>query len=399
MKWIKFRILLGRVLFYQKKHLLHSFFGLSIMSTVLISFNLLMAFEESNRNKIYQEVTSIGPNYIRIDPDQESQLTMSDAGHLLNQNLNPSVHLVAPIKKTQGQLGVGENNTIVNIIWTSPEYAVIHELDLNKGRFFSSQDMLTTTPVVVLGDTAKKRVNQGVFKKRQLVMVDEHSTYLLGVLDPAKTTSSAHLENTAILPINTIVSPFFQPGKGIERITLDYIEVRALHGEVDEAVNQIKATLISEHGEEDFSISTHDSLSEKLDNSTRWYRILGAAFVLLSFSAAIFFMSALMASFVASRKIEIAIRRVSGLSGSKIKSQFIAESVIFCGITGIFASIASVVLVGLIGEIYIGKVQFDLSLRFYVPIASVFLALGIGAIGSLYPSLKAAQIKIPQTLE
>ena len=70
-----------------------------------------------------------------------------------------------------------------------------------------------------------------------------------------------------------------------------------------------------------------------------------------------------------------------------------------CAAFGIFAALASIVLINFIDDIYIGDERFVLSLRFYVPIASMIIALAIGMVGGLYSSLKASQIKILRILE
>ena len=399
MKWVKFRIILARVLFYQKKHPLHSFFGFLAISAALISFNFILAFEESKRQKVYQEITSLGPDYIRIDPYGQAKLTIADAEHLLNKSQNPSVQLLAPIKTGTSNLKAGPNEARVSTIWTSPEYALIHQLELSKGRYFNSNDMFDSTPVVVLGDTAKKQIIQGVFKKRQFVFVDGYPAYLIGVLDPANTRSVAHLENTAILPINSIAAPFSAGGHGIEDIALDYIEIQALKHQVDQAVRQITATLLAEHGEENFFLTTQESLTKELNDSTKEFRVLGLIFTLFSFIAAAFLISAQMLSYVNARSTEIAIRRISGLSPKDILKQFLAESLVLCAAFGIFAALASIVLINFIDDIYIGDERFVLSLRFYVPIASMIIALAIGMVGGLYSSLKASQIKILRILE
>ena len=106
-----------------------------------------------------------------------------------------------------------------------------------------------------------------------------------------------------------------------------------------------------------------------------------------------------MLSYVNARTTEIAIRRISGLSPEDILKQFLAESLVLCAAFGMLAALASIVLINLIDEIFIGDERFVLSLRFYVPIASMVIALAIGIVGGLYSSLKASQVNIFRILE
>ena len=153
------------------------------------------------------------------------------------------------------------------------------------------------------------------------------------------------------MPINSIAGSFSAGGHGIEDIALDYIEIQALKHQVDQAVRQITATLLAEHGEENFFLTTQESLTKELNDSTKEFRVLGLIFTLFSFIAAAFLISAQMLSYVNARSTEIAIRRISGLSPKDILKQFLAESLVLCAAFGIFAALASIVLINFIDDI------------------------------------------------
>jgi putative ABC transport system permease protein len=108
---------------------------------------------------------SLGPNVLFIIPggdnarqsslDIPRTLTLDDAKAIAAQV--PSVEAVAPQLQSQRLITYGNKRSDTAIMGTTPEYTIVRDFDMEKGRFFTDLDVQRRTRVAALGaDTAKK---------------------------------------------------------------------------------------------------------------------------------------------------------------------------------------------------------------------------------------------------
>ncbi|HDH02740.1 MAG TPA: FtsX-like permease family protein, partial [Actinobacteria bacterium] len=96
----------------------------------------------------------------------------------------------------------------------------------------------------------------------------------------------------------------------------------------------------------------------------------------------------IMVMSVMERRMEIGVRRALGATARHIRLQFLLESVLLAGIGGVLGT-----LIGAsITAVYAVNRELTLAVPIFGLLASVGVALLIGAIAGLYPAIRAARI-------
>jgi putative ABC transport system permease protein len=275
---------------------------------------------------------------------------------------------------------------------------------IGQGRFFTLADVLSYTPVCVLGyDTADELFN-GDNPLGRVIWVNRSRCTVIGVLteletiDPSQRYQSKPNEGL-IMPISTMINDFYTKEPSVSIIAHVSDESR-----IDEAVSQIKDYLRQRHDiqkdangdwQDDFDINTKKDILGAQQAAANTFATLLAAMALISLVVGGIGIMNVMLVGVTERTREIGVRLAVGAQRVDITLQFLIEAALISlagGLLGIAAGILAIPLAA----------NYNQEFPPLLDPNSIPLALGValltGLLFGLYPALRAARLDPIQAL-
>jgi putative ABC transport system permease protein len=260
--------------------------------------------------------------------------------------------------------------------------------NLSEGRLLLGADVESGRTVCVLGGGLATNIFPNMSPLGEVVKIDGIDYSVVGVLEAKGSVLGGDQDNFAVIPITTGLNHYgrWQRSLNILVRAHDRENYPATMEEVCSALRVIRKVPPGEQN--DFEISSNDSLIQQFNNFTLSIRI-GVAVVssIALLAAGIGIMNIMLVS-VTERTHEIGIRRAIGAKKRNIMSQFILEAVVLCEVGGV----AGVVL-GILGGNMLALV---LKLPPAIPVDWVMIGLGIcslvGVVFGTYPAWKAANL-------
>lgn len=368
--------------------------GVACMTAIMaMSFGAIQLVDD--------QVKALGGNLLLVRPGSEQkpdyvkQLTTSPvsdsftASPLTEKDLRtiqqiPGVEQAAPLMSVGGSLK-SQSNTITNvpIIATTPNLEAISKLVIKEGQFIGST---ANTQTAVIGHQLAIDLFGTEHPIGQTFKIKGRTFTVIGTFKPVSDAVSYNdidFNRTAVIN--------FESGKefnqGVAQIR--QINVQAKPGQDITAVGKrIETAITKQHdGEKDFSVLSGSEISQptaKMFASVTTTAVIVAIISLVIGGIGI--MNIMLVS-VAERTREIGIRKAVGASDYHITMQFLIESLAISfwgGVTGlllgyIIAFAASTVL------------PFAPGFAWFIPAASIGMALLVGTAFGIYPALRAAR--------
>jgi putative ABC transport system permease protein len=288
------------------------------------------------------------------------------------------------------------SQTLPNVYGVRESYALIHNLRLAEGRFFTSRDDVESAPVCVLGDRAKiSLLGYGPGATGKFVKVNDTWLEVMGVLAPqvASTVKGAQSEdrnNLVYIPFNTFQYRFWDQTAFMVKDDLDGIDLRLKTGaDSVRAAEVVTAILNSTHrNTEDFTVTIPAALlAQQQKTQTIFTYVMVAIAAISLLVGGIGIMNIVLAT-VMERTREIGIRRATGARRSDIVRQFLSESVLISvggGVLGIGFGLALSWLIATTAEWKTIVTPYSVVIAFSVSVV-------VGVVFGIYPAMKASRI-------
>jgi putative ABC transport system permease protein len=315
---------------------------------------------------------------------------------ILRANID-AIEMVSP-RKTLRPAGVLPKPSMgmPEIYGVGSAYSVIHSLRMAEGRFFDVSDEAASSPVCVLGDTAKISILGYGAAVGKFVKVNQNWLEVIGVLREQLVAgaqssggSMQDLNNIIFVPRSTFEYRFWDPSSYMKD-ELDGVELR-LHANADsiEVAKIVTGVLNStHHGVQDFNVTIPAALlaQQKRTQSIFTYVMVAIAAISLLVGG-IGIMNIVLAT-VLERTKEIGVRRSIGARRADIVRQFLTESILISVGGGLLGIGFGYFLAWLIARTAEWKT--------IVTSGSVMIAFGVsvvvGVVFGLYPAVKASRI-------
>lgn len=281
---------------------------------------------------------------------------------------------------------------VYRVSGVGPRYAELHELQVERGRFLSDEDMATSAAVCVLGaDRAREFFGTGDPVGKTL-RIGGQPYQVAGVMKPREFYFGGGNHNAlrwmnelVLVPATAILAR--QVGSGSDRI--GSIGVRLVSAEAfKEAIPALKRLLLARHGVEDFEVYDRQSRLSEMAQQDRVYDITFLVCGLISILVGgIVVANILLASFH-ERVREVGVRKAIGAKGWQIALQFLVESVLVTG----FGGVAGLGLgVGFVYAIAAALNQ-PAVLSSAMAVAALSLATLVGLVFGMFPAVFAARL-------
>jgi putative ABC transport system permease protein len=362
---------------------------------------MIVALGQGVRNQVTGQINSFGGDVVSVRPGKTftegnkiSQLNFSTL--VGTSTITPSD--IESIKKIKGVHGVSQSSMIAsqvatseypnyslgNIVATNPETPNILNTKIEFGEFFTKQDNTRSTAVIgsdVAADLFKQRDPIG-----RIILIKGQEFIVRGILAPSPKNPlnlGTDFNKVVFIPLgtaNTLTD-------GNLQISELNVKVAKNHN-VDKISQQIKSTLIANHGnQEDFSIikqTEYLSIANQVFNLLTGFVAAIAAISLLVGGIGI--MNIMLVS-VSERTREIGVRKAVGATNNQILSQFLIESTVLSVIGGILGILLSLVFA------FIFRITTDFKPS--LSLATIIIATGVstmvGIIFGITPAYKASR--------
>jgi len=276
----------------------------------------------------------------------------------------------------------------VRLYGETPGSFPAHNWNLAEGRLLLDNDVDGTRSVCVLGSGLATNIFPNSSPVGEQVKIDGLNYSVVGVLEPKGGSMGGDMDNFIVVPITTGMNRYGRWWRSLNILVAarDRESYDATLEEVRGALRVIRK--VPPGKEEDFEISSNDSMIEQFKSFTRNVRI-GVAIVssIALLAAGIGIMNIMLVS-VTERTREIGIRRAIGAKKRNIMVQFILEAIALCEVGGAIG-----VVLGILGGNILALVM---KLPPVVPVDWIIIGLAIcsfvGVIFGTYPAWKAANL-------
>jgi putative ABC transport system permease protein len=282
------------------------------------------------------------------------------------------------------------------LIGVESDYLAIHSLKVVEGRFFTDADDLSSSPVCVLGETAKINLLGYEPAIGKFVKVNDQWLQVVGVLAQQATADSdveglevTNRNNLIIAPLNTVMRRF-EDNNSYLKDEIDGIYMRVKNGtdsiETAAVVNAILAAVHKDSG--DYSLTVPAGLLEQRRRTSLIFRIVMLCIAGISLLVGGIGIMNIMLATVLERTREIGIRRAIGARQADIIRQFLTEAVLISILGGVIG-----ILFGLTLSKIIASAAGWSTVVTTASIAVAFgVSVGIGLLFGIYPAVQAAKL-------
>jgi len=282
------------------------------------------------------------------------------------------------------------------LIGVQPNYLGINSLKIVEGRFFNDDDNARSSPVCVLGESAKVNLLGYEPASGKYVKINDTWLQVIGVLAEQATADSdveglevSDRNNLVIAPLNTVMRRFEDNNSYLkDEIDGIYIKVAPTTNSVDTAgvVNAILSTTHKDAG--DFNVVVPAGLLEQKRRTQFTFKVVMICIAGISLLVGGIGIMNIMLVSVTERTREIGIRRAVGARSKDVLLQFLVEAVTL-GLSGGAAGI----LLGFLAAFAVTELlEWPASVSFSAVALSVGISAAVGVFFGFYPALRASHL-------
>jgi putative ABC transport system permease protein len=365
---------------------------------------IMIAVGAGAQSKVDSLIKSLGSNLVLVLPGtttssgargaRGSRPTITEDDAIAIQNEIDSVQVAAPVVRGSGQLIYGNQNWSTVITGVTPEFQIAKEWQMEKGRWFSNNEVKSSSKVALIGETIVENMFEGIDPVGEIIRVKRVPFKIIGVLAPkGETPRGTDQDDIVIVPMSTAKKRLLggRKLKG-KLVNIMYVKSYTSAGVAD-TVKGMTELLRQRHRiqpgqSDDFYVRNLSQILEARSDSSRVMTLLLAAVASISLIVGGIGIMNIMLVSVTERTREIGLRMAIGAKGKDILLQFLIEAVTLSLIGGAIG-----VFLGLSGSIIIAELGGWPAI---IQIQSVFLAFGfaasVGIFFGFYPARKAARL-------
>ena len=365
---------------------------------------IMIAVGAGAQSKVDSLIKSLGSNLVLVLPGtttssgargaRGSRPTITEDDAIAIQNEIDSVQVAAPVVRGSGQLIYGNQNWSTVITGVTPEFQIAKEWQMEKGRWFSNNEVKSSSKVALIGETIVENMFQGIDPVGEIVRVKRVPFKIIGTLAAkGETPRGTDQDDIVIVPLSTAKKRLLG-GRKLKGKLVNIMFVKSYTSAgVADTVRSMTELLRQRHRiqpgqSDDFYVRNLSQILEARSDSSRVMTLLLAAVASISLIVGGIGIMNIMLVSVTERTREIGLRMAIGAKSKDILLQFLIEAVTLSLIGGAIG-----VFLGLSGSIIIAELGGWPAI---IQIQSVFLAFGfaasVGIFFGFYPARKAARL-------
>lgn len=276
---------------------------------------------------------------------------------------------------------------------TTASYPEVHDIAIEFGRFFDTDEEKDLAKVVVLGPTVKEELFGELDPLGKMIKIKKQQFKVIGITAKKGVSGFENQDKYAFIPISTGQKIML----GIDYVSLARVKIDAEEN-VTKATEDIKMVLRDRHDLrsdelDDFSIRAQAQSIEIFSSITNSLTYFLAAIAAISLLVGGIGIMNIMFISVTERTREIGLRKALGAKNRNILYQFLVESITVTlagGIFGVFFGVIVSLLIAFIAR-WLGY-NWDLSISVFSIFLSCTISILVGLFFGLYPAVKASKL-------
>jgi putative ABC transport system permease protein len=383
--------------------------GLTVLGIVIgvAAVILLVSISQSAGLMIQDQFQSLGTNVIIIHPGGQKSggvhagavttLIASDADAIVEEC--PSVLAASPIVTARAQVVAGNQNWYPNdLVGVNEAFLTIRNLEIEKGDFFTENDIRAAAKVCVIGKTVADNLFQSTNCVGSTVRIKSIPFTIIGVLEPKGANLFGQDQD------NVVYAPFTTIKKRVSGSTFNNVDIIFASARSAERMADVEpevSPLLRQrhrlrHGaEDDFTVHNTSEIAKVLNIiTTVMTLLLGSVASVSLIVGGVGIMNIMLVS-VTERTREIGIRLAVGARSRDILRQFLIEAVVLSllgGAIGAVLGVATAIGATYIVNMAIGGAQWPVTISIEAIAVAMLFAASVGMFFGYYPARKASRL-------
>ncbi len=375
--------------------------ALTMLGVVMGVFSVVAIMAISNATKLYMssQVGKLGANTIIINYNTLNK-DFDDSAKFLYKDIE---NVAKGIDEVQYASGVAGFNGLLknekeykdaNSLGIRGDFDKFYDVSLRDGRFITEEDNLYNRNVALVTDVYEKKFLKGesalgktlTFYSRDK---EKHLYKIIGVVstegDLNITIGDYEPPQQLYMPFNTLQNDFGSDWVNYQQLVFSAYEDNSLE---DVSAKILKLLNFSKGTEDMYTATNTKSIQKQVDGILNVVSsVLLVIAIITLIVGGIGIVNILLVS-VTERIREIGIRKAIGASKKDIVVQFLTESVILTGISGLIGILLGVI----VGSIISAVIKIPPAVDYKTIISAFIGSIVLGILFGVYPAKKAADL-------
>jgi putative ABC transport system permease protein len=277
----------------------------------------------------------------------------------------------------------------VEVIGATEQYFRIRNVEIARGRAFSSQEVSLGANVIIIGNDLAERFFPGVDPLGHTIRVVNDDFRIIGVAASQGSLFGQSLDKFAIAPYTSQMKKYVNPHKVVDAIivkTDDLPSMRAAMADVEALMRSRRHLRPGEAN--NFHLETADDVLDFWGKISRVLYLALPMLVGISLVVGGIVIMNIMLMAVAERTREIGIRKALGARRRDILRQFVVEAATLSTAGALLGIVTGVALAKLVDA----TTPLPASISPLSILGGVLLGVGVGVVFGVYPASRAARL-------
>jgi putative ABC transport system permease protein len=355
------------------------------------SIVLLTSLSLEVKSQVTGSIKSLGSNIYFVfpaDPNKQmlafviSKLRMNHAKEIAQKSSYGIVS--APIINKSAVVKYGKLTRGTTVMTgTTPDFPLVRDWKVEKGRFFTKSDLISNRKVCVIGYTVKKDLFRNVDPIGRKIAINGRNFQIVGLMEQKGLLLTINLDDYVFMPITT-AQKFFNTNE------LNMIMAKVPQANhIDYSIAETTKILSQDLDTNEFYVQSQGQTLDIFNQITLILTIMLGAIAAISLVVGGIGIMNIMTVAVTERTKEIGIRKAVGAKDNDILLQFLAEAIIISLLGGLVGIGVSYIVSYGISFIY---PTFEFGISYIALVVAMLFAFSIGTFFGVYPAFKAASL-------